>query len=56
MFAWLAAFFFAVAAIVSGGDLQPGSPWLSWQALIAAGLLSTALWLAGMGPAWGRRP
>ena len=56
MFAWLAGLFFAIAAIAAGGDLHPGSQWLSWQALIAAGLLCRALHSAGIGPSWGRRP
>ena len=56
MFAWLAAFFFAIAALVSGGDLQPGTAWLHPETHLAAGLLCLALFLAGMGPAGGRRP
>ena len=55
MFAWLAALFFAVAVLISGGDLHPGSPWLSWQTLIAAGLLCAALHAADVGPKWPRR-
>ena len=56
MFAWLAAIFFTVAALVSGGGLQPGTAWLHPDTLIALGLVSLALFLAGMGPEWGRRP
>jgi hypothetical protein len=56
MFAWLAAIFFTVAALVSGGGLQPGTAWLHPDTLLAAGLLCLAVWLAGIGPAWGRRP
>lgn len=56
MLAWLASVFFFIAALVSGGDLQPGTAWLHPQTLIAGGLLCLALHLAGIGPAWGRRP
>ncbi len=49
MFAWLAALFFAVAALVSGGDLRPATAWLHPLTLIAAGLLCLAL--AGV-PSW----
>ena len=55
MFAWLAALFFAVAVLISGGRLQPESAWLYPQTLIAAGLLCLALHAAGIGPTWGRR-
>ncbi|HEV2370932.1 MAG TPA: hypothetical protein VGS19_02085 [Streptosporangiaceae bacterium] len=56
MFAWLAALLFAVAVLVSGGDLQPASAWLHPQTLTAAGLLCLAVHAAGMGPTWPRRP
>jgi hypothetical protein len=56
MFAWLAALFFAIAVLISGGDLQPGTAWLHPETLMAAGMLCLALHSAGIGPTWGRRP
>lgn len=55
MFAWIAGVFFAVAALISGGDLQPGTPWLHSETLMAAGMLCLALHAAGFGVTWGRR-
>lgn len=55
MFAWLAAFLFAVAFLISGGDLSPGTAWLHPITLIAGGLTLAMLHAAGMGPTWGRR-
>jgi hypothetical protein len=55
MFAWLGALFFAIAVLVSGGDLQPGTAWLHPETLMAAGMLCLALHSAGIGPTWGRR-
>ena len=55
MFAWLGAVFFAIACLVSGGDLQTGTAWLRPETLMAAGMLCLALHSAGIGPTWGRR-
>lgn len=54
MFAWLAAALFFIAFLISGGDLQPATPWLHPLTLIAAGLTLAMLHAAGAGPAWGR--
>lgn len=48
MLAWLAAFLFAIAFLISGGSLNPHTAWLHPVTLIAAGLCCAVL----AGAAW----
>jgi hypothetical protein len=43
MCAVIAAILFALAAIISGANLHPDTAVLSWQTLVAAGLVFLAL-------------